>query len=219
MRSTLPCVAVLTALSLANAPHATAQADRHQHDCKKAVHIVERGKPEKKDDWAWSTVLGCGAEGGVAARGAWLQARSETDTAQLEALYSRLWSFRDAALFDAARSLATDASASAQSRVYSSMLLIGLLLDNKDPQYGFFTTVGTYGVCRVGSVYDRSIADGTPLPSDARELVRSVGRQLQAETSAPAIVQSAGRCVDQTLMIDDRVRARGAIVPPEDKGL
>lgn len=213
MRATLPCIAI-AAMSVLGAPRAAAQADKHVHDCKKAIPIVQRGKPENKDDWAWSVVPSCGAEGGIAARDAWLRARTETDTARLADLYARLWSFRDAALFGAARAIATDPSASAPSRVYSSMLLVTLLFDLKDPDYTFFTTVGTYGVCRVGTVYDRSIANGSPLPSDAREQVRSVGRQLQADPGAPAIVQSAGRCVDQTLTIDDRVKARGTIVPP-----
>lgn len=214
MRTALHYVALVAGMCLAGASGAAAQSNKLEHDCKKAVKIVERGKPDRKEEWAWSTVLGCGAEGGTAARDAWLQMRTETEPRQLEALYGRLWSFRDGALFDAAQSVATDASASPESRVYSAMLLLVLLFDRRDPEYDYFISVGKYGVCRVGSVDDRVIFSGSPLPADARERVRLVGRQLQSDVSGPAIVQSAGRCLDQTLLIDDRVRARQPIAPP-----
>lgn len=217
MRIAFQRVALIAGLSLAGAvaSDAAAQSDKHEQQCKKAVKIVERGKPGRKEAWAWSTVLGCGAEGGVAARDAWLLARAGVDPTQLEDLFSRLWSFRDAALFEAARGIATDPSASAPSRVYSAMMLVAQLLDRKNPNYAWFTSVGMGGVCRIGSVYDRALYAGRPLPSDARQLGLQVGRQLSNDAGAPATVRSAGRCLAQAIEIDDEIRASGPIKPPE----
>lgn len=216
MRIAFHHVALITGLGLAGggAPDAGAQSDRHQQQCEKARKIVERGKPDRKEEWAWSTVPGCGAGGGLAARDAWLLARTEADPARLEKLYSRLWSFRDASLFEAARTIATDPSASAPSRVYSGMMLVVQLLDREDPNYDWFTKAGAGGVCRIGSVDDRVVRTGQPLPPDARQLGLRVGQHLASDASAPAIVRSAGRCLTQAIQVDDEIRASGPIKPP-----
>lgn len=216
VRTTLNYFAIIAAVSIAGAgvTNGNAQVNKQAHDCKKAMEIVAKGKPNKKEDWAWATVLGCGAAGGVAARDAWLRTRAETDTSQLEALYRRLWSFRDAALFGAARSIMTDASASPQSRVYSAMLLLVQVFDRRDPEYGDFVSTNTYSVCRVGSVYDRVIVTGSALPADARQQLRAAAHGILSNANAPISVQGAARCVDQEIMLDDRVQASKPIVPP-----
>ena len=215
MRTTFTGYLLAALLSGTAAACVGAQADKNGHNCKKATQIVAKGKPDKKEEWAWAMVLGCGAEGGAAARDAWRTVRTATDTRELEALYSRVWSFRDAALFEAARSTLGDASATAQSRVYSAMLLIAQLFDRRDSFYGDLTDTGPYRVCRVGSVYDRIIATGTALPTDARQRARLVAQRVLSSASTPSIVQNAARCVVQTLDIDDRVQASKPIVPPE----
>ena len=201
----------------ANVPDGAAQVGRQELICKRATQIVQKGKPDSKEEWAWATVVGCGAAGGVAAGDAWLQMRAETDTSQLEALYSRLWSFRDAALFAAARSIMTDASAIPQSRVYSAMLLLVQVFDLSYPEYSDFVSTRTYSVCQVGSVYDRVIVTGSSLPVDARQQLRAAAQAILSNASAPNIVQSAARCVDQEIMLDDRVQASKPIVPPWDR--
>ena len=215
MRTTFMCLLLATVLSGTGASTVGAQSDKNEHNCKKATHIVAKGKPDKKEEWAWAMVLGCGAEGGTAARDAWLTVRTVTDTSELESLYSRVWSFRDAALFEAARSTLSDASASAQSRVYSAMLLIAQIFDRKDSSYGDLTNTGPYNVCRVQIVYDRTITIGTALPVDARQRTRAVAQSVLSSASAPSIVQNAARCIVQTLDLDDRVQASKPIVPPE----
>lgn len=216
VRTTLKYLAIISVVSIAGADvsNGNAQVDKQEHNCKRATQIVEKGKPDKKEEWAWATVVGCGAAGGIAAHDAWVQTRAETDTSQLEALYSRLWSFRDAALFDAARSIMTDASASPQSRVYSAMLLLVQVFDDRNPAYKYFINTGTYGVCRIAIVYDRVIVTGSALPADARQQLRAVAQAILSNASAPIIVQSAARCVDQEIMLDDRVQASKPIVPP-----
>lgn len=192
----------------ATATNAGAQADKSAHDCKAAIRIVERGKPARKEEWAWATVPGCGAAGGSAARDAWLSLRSESDTASIAAIYDRLWSFRDAALFDAARVTMADGSASVESRVFSAMFVVAQLFDDLNPDFGYFVSTRPYGVCRIASVSDRAIQTGTPLPADAKEQARTVARSVLADSNAPEQVRSAARCVDQTLTIDDRIQAR-----------
>ena len=211
--------AIISVVSIggANVSNGAAQVGRQEPNCKRATQIVEKGKPDRKEEWAWATVVGCGAAGGVAAGDAWLQLRAATDTSQLEALYSRLWSFRDAALFSAARSIMTDASASPQSRVYSAMLLLVQVFDSKYPEYSDFVSTNTYSVCQVGSVYDRVIVTGSSLPVDARQQLRAAAQAILSKASAPIIVQSAARCVDQEIMLDDRVQASKPIVPPWDR--
>ncbi len=188
-------------------PKANAQSDKDQHDCKKAIQIVARGKPDKKEEWAWATVLGCGAAGGVAARDAWMQARTEVDTRSLEELYSRLWSFRDSALFNAAHGIFADAVASPQGRVYSAMLLVSLLFDAQDPTYEFFSSTKSLDICRTGSVAGRIVSHGGPLPSDAEERTRRAAQTILHGSTAPAIVVSAAHCVDQGIRMNEWVRA------------
>jgi hypothetical protein len=192
-------------MQLCAAADVNAQPDKTAHDCKRAEQIVAKGKPEKKDEWAWGTVVGCGAEGGIAAHDAWIQARTVTDTSQLHALYRRLWNIRDSALFDAAQHIFVDQSASPQSRVYSAMLLLVQLFDHKSPVYADFVSTTTYSVCQVNGVYGRTIYTGTPLLANAAQLVRSAAQGVLASSGASAIVQSAARCVDQELMLNDRL--------------
>jgi len=185
-----------------------------EHNCRRATQIVAKGKPEKKEEWAWAMVLGCGADGGLAARDAWMKLRTVTDTSDLEELYGRVWSFRDAALFEAARRSLGDPSATAQSRVYSAMMLVSQLFDNMGPSYTDFISAGPNKVCRVSSVYDRGITTGAALPADARQRVRAAALGVLSSASVPTIVQNAARCIQQTLDIDNRVQASKPIVPP-----
>ena len=92
---------------------------------------MQHGNPDKKEDWAWSTLPGCGAAASGAARDAWLVQRTVTDTVQIAETFNRLWSFRDALLFEAAMGMAADASATDQSRVFSVMMLAEQLLDHE----------------------------------------------------------------------------------------
>ena len=205
MRTPLTYFALFAAMQVCVGADANAQSDKAVHDCKRAAQIVEKGKPEKKDEWAWATVVGCGASGGIAAHDAWIQARTVTDTSQLQALYRRLWGIRDSALFDAAQSIFVDQSASAQTRVYSAMLLLVQLFNDRNPAYADFVSTTTYSVCRVAGVQDRPFYTGTPLRASAMQIVRSAAQGVLTSSGAPAIVQSAARCVDQELMLNDRL--------------
>jgi hypothetical protein len=210
------CVALAALVTLS--PRADAQVDldslRAAHNCAAALRIVQHGNPDTKEDWAWSTLPGCGAAASGAARDAWLVQRTVTDTVQIAETFNRLWSFRDASLFEAAMGMAADASATYQSRVFSVMMLVEQLLDGELTEYRYFSTTPATGVCRIGDVFDRQIRVGTPLAADARQRAHTLAQSLAASTDAPAAVQSAGRCLDQALTINDHVQATRPNRPP-----
>ena len=187
---------------------------RAAHTCANALRIVQLGVPDRKEDWAWSVLPSCGTSASAAARDAWLAQRTVNDTVQLGEIYARLWTFRDAELFNAAMSIAGDAAAAAPSRVFSVMMLLQQLVDRQFPEYRHFSTTPPSGVCRIGDVYDQKVLTGTPLAADARQRARALAQSLAANASAPAAVQSAGRCLDQALLIDDKVQASKPIRPP-----
>lgn len=189
---------------------------RAAHTCAAALRIVQLGHPDSQEAWAWSTLPGCGTAASGAARDAWMAQRTVSDTVQVAETFNRLSSFRDASLFDAAASVAGDASATTESRVFSLMMLTGQLLNRAFAEYRFFTTTPAFGVCRIGDVFDRQIQVGAPLSADARLRARTLAQSLAANPSAPTAVQSAGRCLDQALAIDDRVQAAKPIRPPPD---
>lgn len=196
--------------------HAQVNLDslRAAHTCAAALRIVELGHPDKKEDWAWSTLPGCGTAASAAARDSWMLQRTVSDTGQLSEVFTRLWTFRDASLFDAAMSVASDGSATAQARVFSVMMVLEQLLDRPFADYQYFSNTPPTGVCRIASVFDRPIHVGTPLAADSRTRGRTLAQSLAANASAPTTVQSAGRCLDQALLIDDKVQASKPIQPP-----
>jgi hypothetical protein len=163
----------------------------------------------------WDVLPHCGAPGGAIAGKEWSKTRTLTDSTRLADAYRRVWSFRDASIFEAAASVAADRSATSKSRVYSMMLLVEQLFDDWDPTYDFFIATDTYDVCRIGSVAGRVIVTGAPLPADARARARRLARAVEADVGAPRAVRSAGRCGDQTIEIEERVEAAGPIsIPP-----
>jgi hypothetical protein len=194
--------------------------------CVAALRIAARGlegeapagddiPPARRIDRAWSRLQSCGPAAGVVAGGAWRQLRTVSDTAQLHAMYARVWSLRDASVFSAASTVAADPAATPQSRVYSLMLITAQLFDNWNPGYRRFVAATTpYRVCLFDNVHDRAINTGAPLPTDARVVARTLARSLAANGNAPADVQSAGRCLDQAISAAERVEASPPASPP-----
>jgi len=202
---------VFTALTLVVS--SCARTETVAHDCAHATAIVRRGSPSLPDEWAWARVYGCDEAGRAAVRDAWESLRSETDTTRIAAVYNRLWSFRDGALFDVLRSTFMDGAASPQVRVYSAMFLVGQLLDHDDPDYATFSATTPDQVCVADVVSDRSISTGTPLPSDARNQVMSAAADVLSDAGAPAAVKNAAHCVDDMLQRDARIQVRKPLTP------
>ncbi|MBI2408710.1 MAG: hypothetical protein HYV19_10460 [Gemmatimonadetes bacterium] len=208
----LYCMLAITPLAVTKA---CAQADKVEHACEKAAKIVARGKPEKKEDWAWSTILGCGATGGLALRDAWQATRMSADTAALEAVFARLWLFRDAALFASAKSISLDPGAKPESRVFSLMLMLTSSSDDVHPEWaGLVGSPDAGRACWVGRVANLHSYAGASMPTDARTQLANAARQLAADGTTPELVRRAARCIVAELVAEDRAKANPIMLPP-----
>ncbi len=173
-------------------PEACAQSDKAEHSCEKAAKIVARGKPDTKEDWAWSTILACGPDGGLALRDAWEMTRTSADTAELETVFARLRGFRDAGLFNSASSIFLDAGAAPESRVFSEMLMLSSVSDDTYASWtGMTGGRGDGSGCSLASVADCPSHVGTSLPLDARSRLLSVARRVVADGAMPELVRRA----------------------------
>jgi hypothetical protein len=105
----------------------------------------------------------------------------------------------DRRLFEAAEEIALDRTASPQARVFAISALIAAVRD------GFFSEyeqlVGGYGPeghvaggCWT-AVSGRFLAQGTPLPPDARERAISIRQKLLADQTEPRDVRTAATCL------------------------
>jgi hypothetical protein len=202
-------IALVAVMSVALGAASCARQDAPVHDCPHAVEIVRRGRPAAADEWAWARVFACGDAGRAAARDAWLALRSQSDASRMAEVHARLWNLRDSALFEAARGMLLDGSATDESRVYSAMLLLNQLYDHADPEYDAFSSTRAGDVCESAWVTDRSIVTGTPLPRNAGERARDAARHVLS-ASSPERVRNAARCLDEIVQRTERVRARTA---------
>ena len=142
---------------------------------------------------------------------AWRATRSTADTTLIARVYDRLVELRDSSLFETSRTLLVDRTASAESRVFSAMLLVTQLVEHADPSYGVYATTGPHDVCTIGSTNDRALRVGTPLPSNASELAQTAALRVMTSESDPSIVKNAARCMYEALQRDERVFAQ---MPP-----
>ena len=201
-------------LAVASVTTAGAQAHKPERDCATAAKIVARGKPQPKDDWAWSTVLGCGRAASAPVRAAWEATRTRADTLALGALYDRLWSLRDSALFDAAARIFADAAAAPQSRVFSGMLLLSSVSPHSHTSFGTITAATVPGsVCSRGFVVNPPANQGTALPSSARAQVHAMARHFAADRTAPRVVGLAARCIAEHIEIEDDALVKESTTP------
>jgi hypothetical protein len=137
------------------------------------------------------------------------------DTSRIAKLYDRVRKLRDSSLFEASRALLADRAATAESRVFSAMLVASQLVDRADPDYRVFATTGPHDACAIASATDRSIRAGTPLPSTASDEARSTALRVLTNESDPAAVKNAARCMYEALQRDERGYAQ---TPPTPAG-
>ena len=185
-----------------------ARSPSAEHDCAQAIEVVHRAQATSNDEWAWAALPGCGVAGTRAANGAWKALRSTADTFRIAQLYDRLADIRDSSLFETSRALLLDRAASAESRVFSAMLLVTQLIEHAAPDYQVYSTTGAHDVCTIGSVSDQSNRVGTPLPSDASERAQSTALRVLANESDPESVRNAARCMYEALRRDEPVYAQ-----------
>jgi len=148
------------------------------HSCKKAAKILTRGRPEKKEEWAYTTISGC-AEGAMYLAIAWRN--PPTDSVALFHLHSGSMEVRDHRIVDAVTGIVTDASLPRAVRVgVLDVLLaqydrVSRLMSKWDPENG-----------AVGKASDVYMIDGEqPVGVADRELISSTVLRLSDTDADP----------------------------------
>ena len=182
---------------------AHAQKKSSDKDCDKAARIVAKGHPQKKEEDAFATLVGCGATGGNAIASGIAQYTTETDLVALDAFMHQADNWRDSTVMAAMTALA---AATPQARVFAVRHLItrvqpsivysyaGLTAGNSTTTDAEGTTITTQG-CRAQMSSDSGNFVGTPLPSDYVARARQTLASLVAGTSTPTVVRNAARCL------------------------
>ena len=180
---------------------------RREQECRKASLIVEKGRPEKKEAWAWELLPSCGADGARTFALVLRNSRSATDTLLLEQVIGRLDGWQDASLAAAASEIAGDESASVEARVYAVKFLLGTLRPGAMYTYGRLAAglqvmkdeAGdlefTSQCSASGFATHRNREGGTPLPGDHVPTVWSLLTGLAKDERVPPAVRNAAECV------------------------
>jgi len=131
--------------------------------------------------------------------------RSSTDTIALSIMLNESADWRDGRIFDAASALARDAGASPAARLFAIAAMERQIspsmyrsperfLDGPAPDGEILPNGGI--TCSVTAPDHTAQRQGpTPLPSDAREQLRALLDRIEADSSSPAMVRRAARCV------------------------
>lgn len=195
-------IIALAALIAAGPLQAQANPDsvKHQNECRFAEQTVARGQSSPHLRWSLGYLRGCGTGAqGAAVALAVRRLRTETDTAALGPYWLVSRYVLDGQLFEAAESIAIDASASPQARVFAISALFSTMNEQAFARYenlvgGFRPDGLVAGGCRT-LVSGRFRTTGTPLPSDFQARVAAVRERLLADDSQPLDVRTAATCL------------------------
>ena len=174
--------------------------------CEKAVKIVAKGHPAKKELAAFLTLTSCGTMAADALVTGLSRYTQETDPLVLEEFMHEIDNWRDRRIFNAVISLATNNAAAAPARVFAVRHL--LVLANPILLYSFkglivivgeVTTSDADGTttttgCRAALISDPAGQVAYPLPPNFHTLIQSTLASLAASGSTPTIIRNAARC-------------------------
>jgi hypothetical protein len=182
-----------------------------QKECDKAAKIVAKGHPEKKQPSALQTLAACGPIGAQALATGMNEYRTETDTGSLAVFMRAADRWRDANIMNTAIQLASDPSATVESRVFALRHITGLvnpyfLFDyaamiagrNEVRDSNGVLVSWTLGCPRVMRSWKPNLV-GTPLPADYRTRIQSTIEAIATNTSLPAMLRNATQCADFSL--------------------
>jgi hypothetical protein len=170
-----------------------AQSPNGNSDCGRAEMIANTGYPDKKLDWALSTLVSCGTTGADAAARALSTLRVVSDTTVLESLTRYLSTWRDVAIYRAGMQLASDVGATKESRVIAFSYLYSLLVTQSMGGYGDFARVSNH-MCQ-GSYLSEGFLDGRPLERDYVATLRGLGLRVSESKTEPREVRLAAACL------------------------
>lgn len=202
-RTTIVACALL--VSVGRAARAQGATNADAKTCDKAARIVEKGHPAQKEADAFLTLSGCGTVGANAIAAGLLTYANETDPVVLDAFMSQADNWRDAAIFDAATTLATNGSATPAARVFAVRHLLKLTHPYFTYSYGGLTagdsttaapdgTVLTTIGCSTALGSESPDRVGTPLPADYATRIQTTLSSLAASPATPTVVRNAVRC-------------------------
>jgi hypothetical protein len=156
---------------------------------------VEKGKPDKKEEWAFTTIVSCPVDVGPAGATAIRKMRTESDTATLFATWSELALVIDARLMAAYLEVLADAAASIPARVFAIDALLTQELSGRGGG-DYAELVGRGADCSLSFIAGTHAAAtiAMPLPSGHRQSVRAALMVAANSSTAPAAVKSASLC-------------------------
>jgi len=186
-------IALLAALGVSAPPQSAVAQTREE--CRQAVQgATENAREAVRRGF----IVRCGAEGQRALALLVRDAASEQDTAQLERL-TTLASYVDQGVFDAASSLASNQSASPQSRIAGLRILAqqvfgpGSTIVTMAGERGWFV-VDSLAPCYATHVARPTIAPGGVAIANGPALLRSLSERIARDGSEPSLVRNAARC-------------------------
>jgi hypothetical protein len=166
-------------------------------DCARAAGVVARADASGgEQQWAHAVVAACPEQIGAALASAVRGSGTRADQSARERISSMARRVRDGRVFEAAAAVARDPAAGAAPR-RTALTVLAYQLDRA----GYIDPVRLAEarddeVCpRSYLSHDLPSADGAPLPSGAATTARTLAKALAADSSQPASVRVAARCV------------------------
>lgn len=165
--------------------------------CRLAVQVVETGRPEPHQTWAYEYVRNCGSEGASATAQAILAAAPNADRGYWELVTTPAFYVQDRGIVESALRVAQEPAASTIARVYSMKVLIQALSPGTTLSYDDLTRgPGAQRVCfgtGPGSHHQTRVI--TPLPSGIRERIAGLMTAISRAPEQDPAVRQAATCV------------------------
>lgn len=186
-------IGVLPRAAAAQMTHADSVHLRER--CRFASQIVSTGHPAPHERWAVYFAPNCGTEGAAALARAFARLGGEADTTALQPFVRAAVNWRDAAVGQAAQTLAANESATAPARAYALYVLLRYRAPQFVADYADLTSVGEGEICGLGRIDHEFQAEGTPLPAGFQDATLALADRIVADAGQPAPVRSAAICV------------------------
>jgi len=197
---------VLAAVALTLPQLASAQANpdsvHHRNQCRLAAQVIQSGHPAPKWEWAWTYIDAClPSERAETYLSAIRQVRTSSDLRLIHRSVMPVVWFRDGRLFEAVLELAGDPGAATPARVVAFVALARI----KEPQatasyegfIGGSTEINGIPVARCSGSRGHTtgyLVGSTAMPTDYRERIISLAREVATDPRQPRNVRSAAAC-------------------------
>lgn len=187
-------------IALMLSPRASSGQSRVPKSCDVLGSVSARSVSTTVDQKMLSQLRACGPAAASMLAGSLNEARRSDNQDAVGGFMSITMYVRDAQIFEAALSVASDASATVLSRIYALMYLQRLVQPGVVPVYeevsaGFDAHGVPKGSCSSRRVAGDSMEDGAPLPNDWRVRIAQLARRVGYDTREPPQVRTAALCV------------------------